>query len=71
MTYQEEEAYREFELCLDKVLRALGPTLLSNFQLDRRELFEKTKSAFLNPAKEQGEFLGLYRHAQMCIDPNG
>ncbi len=70
MSYSEEEAYRQFEACLDKVLRALGPALPSTFRIDRRQLFEENKAAFLN-AKEQGEFMGLQRHDLFCIDPNG
>ena len=71
MNYLEEEAYRQFEKCLDKVLRALGPALPSTFRIDRRQLFEENKSAFLNPVKEEGEFRGLQRHDLFCIDPNG
>jgi hypothetical protein len=70
MSYSEEEAYRQFEKCLDKVLRALGPALPSTFRIDRRHLFEESKSAFLN-SKDQGEFMGLQQHDLFCIDPNG
>ena len=54
MSDHEEEAYRQFEACLDRVLRFLGPL---PFQPDRQQLFEENKSVFLDPGKEQREFV--------------
>ena len=55
MSNREEEAYKQFEASLERVLRFLEPAL--PFEPDRRQLFEATKSAFLDPGKEQREFI--------------